>query len=294
MKRSTLARSAAVCVCLGLAAPLLAAQLPAPDAANQSPPSKVSPSIAKPAETCLNDLRAFDHQMEKDGYWVADAGAGLGYPAGGLAAGYDDPMNSYPLTAASGYPNARPGYELRTLVAAADILARHGEQQPCEDVLGATRVLYKTYVSDLHGAGLPTVDMPGWRQQQIAAAQAVAGKSAPFRSDELIGADVLNLRNQTLGSVDDLVISPQTGKIAYLVIARGGFFGIDEKHVPVPWEDFKATPNVTLLVLDTSKAAMNGAPQVDSRQFAAHGQFDRESRKVDAYWKAHLADKTVN
>src|SRR5579872_614269 len=124
MKRSTLARSAAVCVCLGLAAPLLAAQLPAPDAANQSPPSKVSPSIAKPAETCLNDLRAFDHQMEKDGYWVADAGAGLGYPAGGLAAGYDDPMNSYPLTAASGYPNARPGYELRTLVAAADILAR--------------------------------------------------------------------------------------------------------------------------------------------------------------------------
>jgi sporulation protein YlmC with PRC-barrel domain len=294
MKRSTLVRAAVVCVGLGLAAPLLAAQLPAADVANQTAPSEASPSVVKPAETCLNDLRAFDSKMEKDGYWVAGAGAGLGYAAGGLGGSYGYPMNNYPLTAASGYPNARPGYELRTLLASANILARHGQQQPCEDVLGATRGLYKTYFSDLQSAGLPTVDMPGWRQQQIAAARPVASKNAPFRSDELIGASALNLQNETLGSVDDLVISPQTGKIAYLVIARGGFFGIDEKHVPIPWEDFKATPNVTLLVLDTPKAAMDGAPQVNSGQFGAHGQFDAESQKVDAYWKAHLAEKAGN
>ena len=61
MKRSTLARSAAVCVCLGLAAPLLAAQLPATDAAA---PRAASAPVAKPAETCLNDLRALEGQME--------------------------------------------------------------------------------------------------------------------------------------------------------------------------------------------------------------------------------------
>jgi sporulation protein YlmC with PRC-barrel domain len=294
MKRSTLVRSAATCLCLGLAVPLLAAQLPMTDAAGQPGPSKTSPAVAKPAETCLNDLRTFDGQMEKDGYWVAGAGAGLGYPAGGFGGSYGYPMNNYPQTAASDYPNARPGYELRILISSANILGRHGQQQPCEDVLGATRDLYKTYFSDLHGAGLPTVDMPGWRQQQIATAQSVAGKSASFRSDELIDADVVNLQNEALGSVDDLVISPQTGKIAYLVIARGGFFGIDEKHVPIPWDDFKATPNVTLLVLDTPKASMDGAPQVSSGQFAAHGQFDAESQKVDTYWKGHLAEKPVN
>ena len=174
------------------------------------------------------------------------------------------------------------------LLAGANILARHGQQQPCEDVLATTRGIYKFYVAEVHNGSEPMMDLPGWRQRQIAAAQPVTSKDTSFRSDEVVGAEVRNLQGEALGSVDDIVMTPNTGKIAYLVLARGGIFGIGESYVAVPWADFKATPNMSLLVLDATKPSMDAAPKVSHDAFAAHGQFDAESQKVDAYWKGHL------
>jgi sporulation protein YlmC with PRC-barrel domain len=176
-------------------------------------------------------------------------------------------------------------------VVAANILARHGKAPACEEVLDTVQDIYNHYSADMHARGMPMVDMPAWRQEQIAAAQPVTDKSTSFRSDELLGTDVRTPHNEALGSVDDLVMSPQTGKIVYLVLGRGGIFGIDEKYVPVPWEDFKISPNANLLVLDTTKGVVDAAPQVNHDEFATTGHFDRESQKIDAYWKTHLSDK---
>jgi sporulation protein YlmC with PRC-barrel domain len=289
MKRTILAGSVAACFCLGLAGQLLAAEPPVTSTTNHPSPGEQNVSAIKPAAKCLSDLRAFDDQMEKDGYWRGGSRYGYGYPMGGFGYGDGYQMSGGLAPTATGYRDVRPGYEVRTLVASANILARHGQQQQCDDVLAATRSIYKLYVADLHARGVHTADVPGWRKQQIAAAQPVASAKISFRSDELVGTEVRNPENQALGSVDDLVTSPQTGKIAYLVIGRGGIFGIDEKYVPVPWADFKVTPNANLLVLDTTKGAMDVAPEVDHDQFATPSRFDQESQKVDAYWKTHLS-----
>ncbi len=291
MNRSRLASSAAALFCLSFVTPLLAAQ-PAPAGAeNQTSPTESKVSVAKPAEKCLGDLRAFDNQMDQEGYWLGGSGYGYGYPMAGY--GFGPPMMAG-RTEGNGiaYQNTRPGYELRTLVAAADILAQQGQQQPCEEVLATTRQVYKVYVADMHSGKMPPTDLQSWRQQQIAAAQPVSAANTSSRSAELVGTEVRSPQNEALGSVDDLMTNPQTGKIDYVVVARGGIFGIDEKYVPVPWAAFKIAPNLSLLVLGTTEAALGTAPQASKDQFTTPGHFDELSQKVDAYWKTHLSDNS--
>jgi sporulation protein YlmC with PRC-barrel domain len=165
----------------------------------------------------------------------------------------------------------------------------HEQIQPCEDVLAATRDHYKQYVADMETAGMNMTNVPGWQQKQIAAAQPVASTTTPFRSDQLLGTDVRNPQNEALGSIDDVVTSPQTGKIAYLLIARGGWlFGIGQHYVAVPWGAFKVAPNATLLVLNATKSDMDAAPQASNGDFVSPGP---QSQEVDAYWKALVANQ---
>lgn len=285
MKRSALAASLTPSLCLGFAGPLLADESSKTAAAHKPSHHAKAVSHKKPALKCLSDLRALDSRMEKDGYWLRGSGYGYGYPMydyGGR--GMTPPGINQPGTT---YWRARPGYEVRMLIASTNILAQHGDQRACEVLLSATRNIYKNYVADMRNGGVAMADTPGWRSQQIAAAQPVTGGDSAFRSDQLVGTGVVNSHGKDLGSVDDIVVSPQTGKIAYLVIGRGGVFGIGEKYVPVPWKDFKVTTGADLLVLDTTKNILDAAPRVKEDQFAPHGDFGHQSAKVDDYWKAH-------
>jgi sporulation protein YlmC with PRC-barrel domain len=294
MKITILAGSVSALTFLGFGTPLLAAP---PTATGMSQPSSAEKTgiAMKAAQRCLSDLLAFDSQMEKEGYWLSGSGYGYGYPINAFYNPGGSPIISNRLEAnRTNYQTARPGYEVRMLFAAANILAQHGQQQECEDVLATTRDVYKLYVADMHNLGAGMVGTLAWRRQQIAAAEPVTTKNIPFRSDELLGTDVRDPQNEALGSIEDLVMNPQTGKIAYLAIASGGIFGIGEKYVLVPWEDFKISPNVNMLVLDTSKSVLAAAPQLNKRQFTTGGQFDQESQRADAYWKTHFPEKATN
>lgn len=274
-------------VFLGLAAPLVSAQTA------RSPPARTSQAQANAAagtqsvQKCASDLRAFNGAMQRDGYWLHGSGYGYGYPI----YGYGDlgGMGSGGAPAAIGHGRMRPGYDIRTLIASANILAESGQQQACEAVLVAARDLYKMYAAELRKGGAPRADGAVWRRQQIAAAQPVGVDNTPYRTDQLIGADVVNSKGEDLDSVDDIVVNPQSGKFAHLIIGRGGVFGFGEKHVPVPWDHFKATTGANYLVLEATKNSLDGAPRVkSSRSSTAYDNFDDQIQKVDEYWKANV------
>jgi sporulation protein YlmC with PRC-barrel domain len=291
MRQPLLAASALACLCACFAGPLTAADLPT-GAKGDRTSADTSPSPTRSAAgKCFGELRAFDKQMQKEGYWLNATGYGYGYPMYGYTYGEGGTLPPNGSPAETGYSRARPGYEVRTLVAAANILAQRGQQQACEELLTSTRSIYQGYAAELRSGGVVKADGPEWRRQQISAAVPVTAAGASFRSsDQLVGTDVVNPQSEDLGSVNDVVLSPKTGEIAYIVVSRGGLFGIDEKYVPVPWSDFKSTTGTSLLVLDSTKRAMDAAPRVKGDQFAEHGDFGREVQRVDDYWKANLSN----
>lgn len=205
-----------VCTALILSPPLRAADEP------QAGPTPASD--AKPAQVCLDHLKAFDAQMEKDGYWLGGSGYGYGYPLGGYwfgSAGSDAGLAMGAASAMLRYANVRPGYEVRVLLGGADILARHGQQQACEDVLVQIRASYDEYKADMQGRDLRVANALGFRTQELSLAKPVAARTTAFRSDDLLESEVRTPDNVALGSVDDIVMGPEGGKIAYLVVARG-------------------------------------------------------------------------
>jgi len=236
-----------------------------------------------PAKQCLKDLQAFDSGLHKDGYWLDGGGDGYGYPVYGYGFNFGDRYGD-----AGRYSNARPGYEVRTLIAAARILGRNGQQAPCESVLGAARDRYSVYAAELRAGKVPPADVTGWRRQQIETAVPVADDNVAYRSDQLIGASIVNVQDESLGSVDDIVMNPQTGKIAYLVVSHGGFLGIDDSYTPVPWADFKSTSGTNLLILTATKATLEAAPQVHGNQVDRGTEFASRSQQVDTHWSGHI------
>ncbi|WP_027172467.1 PRC-barrel domain-containing protein [Methylobacterium sp. 10] len=271
---------------LSLALPLRAAEEP------QGKPDTWSNS--KPALACLDHLKAFNTQMETEGYWLGASGYGYGYPLGGYWFGASAGMAMGMAPAAMPYAYARPGYEVRVLLSAADILARHGRQQPCEDVLVQIRQSYDQYKTDMKGRDLRVANALGFRTQELSLAQPVAERTTAYRSDDLLGSEVRTPDNVALGSVDDIVMGPEDGKIAYLVVARGGVFGLGERHVAVPWGRFKISPNLNILVLATSKDDMDKAPRITEGRFVRAEPFAQQTAKADAYWSAAIKPVQAN
>ncbi|KJV08629.1 photosystem reaction center subunit H, partial [Elstera litoralis] len=55
-----------------------------------------------------------------------------------------------------------------------------------------------------------------------------------YRTSKVVGATVVNEMDATIGTVDDLIVSP-TDKSAFAILSVGGFLGIGAKYVVVPF-----------------------------------------------------------
>lgn len=55
-----------------------------------------------------------------------------------------------------------------------------------------------------------------------------------YRTSKVVGSTVVNETNETVGTIDDLIVTPSE-KVPFAVLSVGGFLGIGTKYVVVPY-----------------------------------------------------------
>ena len=80
-----------------------------------------------------------------------------------------------------------------------------------------------------------------------------------YRATKVIGSSVVNDANDTVGTVDDIIIG-EDGKTPFVVLSVGGFLGIGNKLVVLPYEQLK-TMDRKIVMPGASKDALKDLPE---------------------------------
>lgn len=127
--------------------------------------------------------------------------------------------------------------------------------------------------------------VPAVAQKPMTATNFIQAQQADdWRASNIIGEDVKNASDEVIGDINDLVFG-NDGKVHAVVIGVGGFLGIGEKDVAVPYSALTIKPSkdgdwVITAALD--KAALEKAPEfksLDDQKGGVTGKMQREISK---------------
>ena len=141
-------------------------------------------------------------------------------------------------------------------------------------------------------AALHSTALPG--EATAAAAVQVAAKEASesrdmLRASKLIGQAVRNGKGEEIGTVDDLVLN-QGDRILFAVISVGGFLGVGDRLVAVPFEELKfGSKDVEgVIAYGMSKetlAAMPAFTYAEAKEGTSRERFMQSAERRVDFWK---------
>jgi sporulation protein YlmC with PRC-barrel domain len=101
-----------------------------------------------------------------------------------------------------------------------------------------------------------------------------AADDTPGRMSDLLGVAVKDTKGQQLGTVKDVVLGTTSGQIRYVALSFGGFLGIGDQLVAVPWESLRFQHDdqgdESYFLLDADKKALGDFPRIESDKWPDH------------------------
>jgi len=79
-----------------------------------------------------------------------------------------------------------------------------------------------------------------------------------YRVSKVLGGTVVNSANEVVGTVDDLIVTPNE-KVPFVILSVGGFLGVGNKLVVVSFSAIEVH-NKQMVFRDATKAALMSLP----------------------------------
>lgn len=106
----------------------------------------------------------------------------------------------------------------------------------------------------------------------------------------LAGYRVRNETNQDLGTIEELMIDPESGRVVYAVLSFGGFPGFGDKLFAIPWGLLGLKSDDRVFVLDADHGALENAPGFDADNWPDFGD-ERWGTEIQTYYTENTCQK---
>ena len=107
--------------------------------------------------------------------------------------------------------------------------------------------------------------------------------SRVLSASTLNGDDVYNPNGEKLGSIKEIMLDIESGKVCYAVLSFGGFLSLGEKLFAVPWSALTVDTGNKRIVMDADEERLKNAPGFDSEKWPNMADSTWE-KSVHAYY----------
>lgn len=87
----------------------------------------------------------------------------------------------------------------------------------------------------------------------------VSSLSTGYRTSKVVGSTVVNEAKETVGTIDDLIVTP-SAKVPFAVLSVGGFLGMGTKYVVVPFSALEVNDKQMVLP-GATKESLTSLPE---------------------------------
>jgi sporulation protein YlmC with PRC-barrel domain len=123
--------------------------------------------------------------------------------------------------------------------------------KPLRGIVAIAALVCSAVSVSAQSAAPPRSAQPAWRELGTSEVRHV------------LGMRIRNEQGREVGEVDNLLIDTRDGRISHVVIGVGGFMGVGEKKVVVPWADLKVTTDGKQPVATLEQSKLESAPRWD-------------------------------